>query len=343
MNIIIEPYTKERSEDVLPVVDFLQDLREETIAFLDDFGVKYKTKDELIDLLVKLFTFYEKYITPQKRRVYYSRELTAKTAELPGKIQAAISKMDIWVQDGIDINCFQSRGLYGSGSRDYQNALYGVVHLHLSADEKDIEPVKKGKFAKPSEYLLFALFQADSAYFLDVVHHPEALKQGRPIVTEWTSANILKIIESNWPELLEKYKLSISGLCDGNGNPIEMDDQAIASLTAHHITTIISGNQGFYMMRPGISSSGDSTGAVLSAQREIKYARQCEIYYKENEKELHAAFARILTEKGYAVPVSFNVHFDFIPPLNTMAILDRKSGMGYNLSRHTIFIWRNNI
>lgn len=325
------------------MVDFLQDLREETIVSLDNYGVKYKTKDELIDLLVKLFTFYEKYITPQKRRVFYSRELTAKMAELPGKVQAAISKMDIWVQDGIDINCFQSRGLYGSGSRDYQNALYGVVHLHLSADENDIEPVKKGKFAKPSEYLLFALFQTDSAYFLDAVHHPEALKHGQAIVTEWTSANILKTIESNWPEILEKSKLSISGLCDGNGEPIEMDDQAIASLTTSHISTIIPGNQGFYMMRPGITTSGDSTWAVLSAQNAIKHARRCEIYYKENEKKLHTAFVRMLTESGYAVPISFDIHFERISQLNTMAIRDRNSGVGYNLSRQTIFILRNNI
>lgn len=323
------------------MVDFEHDLRETAIAFLDQYDVKYKQKDDLMQLLIKLNTFFEKYIVPQKRSVSYSKELSCKMGGLPKKTQVALSKLDAWIQAGIDINCFQGRGLYGGGSRDYQNALYGVVHLHLSAGENDVRPVTKGRFAKPGQYLLFALFQENASFFLDVVPHPEALNKDNPSATEWTSTSLVKIIENNWPELLKKSRIPITCLCDGNGNAIDLDDQEIAELTVHHINTFVAGNQGFYMLRPGISSSGDNTSAVMSAQKVIRYVTQCELCYKENEEEIHANFARILSENGFAVPTEFDIHFDYVLALDSMVVLDRNSGAAIDLSKQKLYILPN--
>ena len=49
----------------IKIVDFKQDLKKTTTAFLDYYGVKYKKKDTLQMLLIKLYTFFEKYVVPQ--------------------------------------------------------------------------------------------------------------------------------------------------------------------------------------------------------------------------------------------------------------------------------------
>lgn len=45
-------------------VDFRQDLRMWAVNELGKYGVRYKEKDNLQMLLVKLYTFLEKYIAP---------------------------------------------------------------------------------------------------------------------------------------------------------------------------------------------------------------------------------------------------------------------------------------
>ena len=108
------------------MIDFKNDLRIYAIRTLKHYGVKYKDKDDLITLLVKMHTFWEKYITPQPRTVMESKELTKSLANFPNSVQIAVEKMKEWISAGIDINAFQSRGLRGSGSRDYQNAVTGL-------------------------------------------------------------------------------------------------------------------------------------------------------------------------------------------------------------------------
>lgn len=132
-------------------MDFQADLRRFALEQLEHYGVKYRKKDDLTTLLIKLYTFFEKYIVPREREVLMARELEEKLPRLPPSVREALDKLAELVRGGVDVNCFQSRGLYGQGSRDYQNMLYGIVHLHLSAKETDTEPVvKEGKrFAKP--------------------------------------------------------------------------------------------------------------------------------------------------------------------------------------------------
>ena len=53
-------------------VDFRQDLRMWAVNELKRYGVRYKEKDNLQMLLVKLNTFFEKYIAPYKITVQLS-------------------------------------------------------------------------------------------------------------------------------------------------------------------------------------------------------------------------------------------------------------------------------
>ena len=57
------------------MIDFMQDLQDAVIVCMNHHGIIYKNNDDQLQLLIKLFTFYQKYIVPRKRKVYVSREL----------------------------------------------------------------------------------------------------------------------------------------------------------------------------------------------------------------------------------------------------------------------------
>lgn len=74
------------------MIDFKNDLRIYAIKTLRHYGVKYKDKDDLMTLLIKLYTFWGKYITPQPRVVVESKELVQSLSSFPGPVQAAVEK-----------------------------------------------------------------------------------------------------------------------------------------------------------------------------------------------------------------------------------------------------------
>ena len=63
-------------------MDFQADLRRFALEQLEHYGVKYRKKDDLTTLLIKLYTFFEKYIVPREREVLMARELEEKLEQL---------------------------------------------------------------------------------------------------------------------------------------------------------------------------------------------------------------------------------------------------------------------
>lgn len=301
------------------MINYENDLREIALNLLDSAGVYYKSKDDTNRLVIRYYTFCEKYVFPTRRAVYVSEELQSKIGTLPLAIRAALIKMQQWVEAGEDINCFQSKGLYGKGSRDYQNALYGVIHLHLSASKDDAKPViLNDRFSKRSEYLLFAKFKNDAAYFIDVLHHPEILTPNNQAGIEWTSSTILLILENNWPELIENTKIPGATMIVGAGKPYNQTDLDIAALTANGITTFIQGKDGLYLPNLGVASSGDS---IMAVKRATNLWNKCAAYkkwYDEHYIEVWQDFERMLTSLKKAIPDSFDIHIDLLEDLRKL-------------------------
>lgn len=319
-------------------VNFKKDLKDFVLSQLDYYEVKYKKNDDLLTLLTKYFTFSSKYIVPQRRTVNISIELSEQMVSLPVDTQKALLKLINWVNNGVDINCFQSGGLYGYGSRDYQNTLYGIVHLHLSASEDDVLPViKKGRMAKRGKYLLFALFVPEKAYFIDVIEHPEAFTKNNTKATEWTSANMLRIIENNWPDLLASKRIDGISMCNSHGEPVEQTDADIATLTANHINTFVAGKDGIYSMKPGITTSGDSVEAVMSAQKEIGTAKWWEKEYNEHKESIHTALQKVWHNYNIEAPSEFDIHYDYVESLNRHIAVERCTGVAIDLDSRMVY------
>lgn len=320
------------------MINYENDLREIAMNLLNSAGVYYKNKDDTNRLLIKYYTFCEKYVFPKNRTVYVSEELQSKIGTLPMDIRAALIKMRHWVETGEDINCFQSKGLYGKGSRDYQNALYGVIHLHLSASKDDVKPViQSDRFSKRSEYLLFAKFKNDAAYFIDVLHHPEVLTPNNQAGIEWTSSAILLILENNWPELIENTKIPGATMIFVAGKPYNQTDFDIAALTANGITTFIQGKDGLYLPNLGVASSGDSTIAVKRATNLWNKCASYKLWYDEYYIEVWQAFERMLTSSKKEIPDSFDIHIDLLEDLNLLVFRDRITRSAYDPERGTVY------
>lgn len=318
------------------MIDFKNDLRMYAIRILKHYGVKYKDKDDLRTLLIKLYTFWEKYITPQPRTIMESKELMQSLAGFPSSVQIAVEKMKEWISVGTDINAFQSRGLRGFGSRDYQNAVYGTVHLHLSARQEDKLPVvKKNGFAKPGRYILNAYFTSTHAYLINIIEHPSGDKNDAQI---WLSKRILEIIVNNWPELSDKYRIKNAALCDAQGNKIALSDRKRAELTTNHINTFIEYEGNLYAPSFGIMGSGDSAAAALKADRLINLATSAQRRYEDRQSNFECVFRRFLERHNREIPTKFDVHFECIDSLRRFVVLDRFSGVAWDCTEGRIFL-----
>lgn len=316
-------------------VDFLDDLKEIVESWLDSYGIKYKEKDTLRDLLINYFSFQDKYAFPQKRNVHYSKELRISINTYDERAQIAINKLKTWVENGVDINGFQSRGLYGArGERDYQNMLYGVVHLHLSASKNDELPkIKKNGFAKPSDKILIALFKEQEAYFVDVIQHPQSIRQGD---TKWTSKRTLEIIANNWPFLVEQHLARGMTLCHENGEPVGLNDENIRELTTKHINTPIQIGKKTYFPNTPIATSGHSIRAVMRADMMINDAQKVQESCHRQKKHLHDEWKKFLISQGRAVPNSFDVHLDYFAHYGRFFVYDRISGVAWDYQKQKL-------
>ena len=316
------------------MVDFLSDMECETRALLEQYRVKYKSKDDLHTLLVKLYTFLEKYIAPQKRGVFLSRELIEKIPTLRKKEQIALEKLQEWTENGEDINGFQSRGLHGNGSRDYQNMLYGVVHLHLTATSDDEVPaIKKDGMAKPGEYILIAKFTPNCAYYIDVIKHPEKKD------TEWTSKSTLVILANNWPQLIEGQKLTGMTLCLADGTEIQQNDIMIHQLTTNHINTAIKIGDDLYIPYCPISSSGHSGQAVMKADKTIKEVRILQNHYQNNKDSIETEKAQLLRSNNKHIPAQSDVHLEYFPELKEFCVFDRASKVAWAYRSKQLYLF----
>lgn len=92
---------------------------------------------------------------------------------------------------GRDVTQFLSKSVNDLDSKDKLLWDFGMHHFHLSSQ------LEKSGFVKRSDYLLFAIVGNTDAYFVDIRPHydPEQLL--------WVRQELLKIVHSNWPELIK--------------------------------------------------------------------------------------------------------------------------------------------
>ena len=206
---------------------------------LDKNSISYDGWMPLHRLVARYFEMNVRHIHPVPRRVHFSDQTHASLGKLLRPDHDDTSGRDAWgtvfrlrqlIVDGANVNAFLSKNIRSATGWDGLLWHYGMHHFHLSSD------VGVDGFVKRSDHLLFAILAPLDAYFVDVRPHPP--KDG----VEWVSQELLHIVHSNWPELIEANVLhcvcgtqltdcEIHQLRRKNMNyAIEIDGKAIAPL-----------------------------------------------------------------------------------------------------------------
>ena len=272
---------------------------------LDKNSISYDRSMPLDRLVARYFEMNVRQVQPVPRQVHFSDRIHPSLGELSRQGRDDPSAENAWgavfrlrqlLVAGANVNGFLSTRIRRATVRDGLLWHYGMHHFHL-ASEMDAHG-----FVKRSDHLLFAIVAPEDAYFVDVRPHPP---KGS---IEWSSQELLHIVHSNWPHLIEANVLrGIHGtqLADGeihelrrkNANyAIEIDGKAIAPLGG------------------GMAGDGSSVLCTIFASKLLRDLR----YHEEllNNDEVHEALARNLRAQGFDAGPTLEFELVFLENLS---------------------------
>ena len=199
--------------------------------------------------------------------------------------------------DGVNVNAFLSKNIRKAAGWDGLLWNYGMHHFHLGPG------TDKNGFVKRSKHLLFAIVDPMDAYFVDVGPHPS--KDG----IGWVSQELLRIVHSNWPELIEPKVLH-------GVSAIELTDEEMQELRRKNMIYAMNiGGKAIPPLLGGLASDGSSVLCTLSASSLMKELRyQEEILLGE---EVQQAVAQDLRGKGFDVEPSLEFELVLLEDLPT--------------------------
>ena len=188
-------------------MDLEGDLRKILLSQFDEHGVSYDPGLEFGELVLRYLEMVNRRISKVPRQVCFSDEIHASLGRLSetgaDNSQNGEKKKDAWravfllrhrFVEGENVNGFLSKRIaYATGPQSKDGLLwdFGMHHLHLSTKRTE------SGFVERSDYLLFAIVTDETAYFVDVRPHSD------PQGLLWVRQDLLKVVESNWPELIE--------------------------------------------------------------------------------------------------------------------------------------------
>jgi len=111
----------------------------------------------------------------------------------PPELIHGLEILEYKITKGENINPHQSKGIMDIKENDPLLNDWGIHHLHLG-----IEKEENTFFINRTGPLLYVFFTEDTAYFLNVFSHGQ-----------WTNKSLLNILDRNWSELTDPWKINI--------------------------------------------------------------------------------------------------------------------------------------
>ncbi|MDE0421062.1 MAG: hypothetical protein OXK76_09305 [Gammaproteobacteria bacterium] len=271
----------------------------------DEHDITYPPSLELERLAASYFEMTVRRIHPTPRRVHFSEQSHASLGGLSRQGEDSSSARTAWravfrlrrcFVDGENVDAFLSRTIRNAGSWDGLLWQYGMHHFHLGT-----EATKDG-FVKRSDYLLFAIVAPEDAYFVDVRDHPP------PGSVEWASMELLRIVHSNWPRLMESHVLR--GV-DGD----ELADEELRALRRKDVNSATHiGGSAIAPLFGGLAADGSSVLCTLWARSLLSELRHHEDALRN--VKVRASVERELRARGFDVGSNFEVELVFLEDLD---------------------------
>lgn len=187
---------------------FQQNLDGIAADFIKLYRLEFKREvDHLSDPLARWLDFRMRYIDPVPRYILLSNKFPK--SNLPPAVASGLTKLSRLIQEGGDINGFQSKSINRfndfSGKRkgkrtDLLWADWGITHLHIT-DNPDSEDdfFMDRRCSNGESWLLFCLFFGDAVAFIDVRRHEDAFV--------FSDQDLLVTVNESWPWFMERFKL----------------------------------------------------------------------------------------------------------------------------------------
>ena len=277
-------------------------------------------------LVARYFEMNVRHIHPVPRRVHFSGQTHASLGKLLRPGHDKTSARDAWgtvfrlrqlIFNGANVNAFLSKNIRSATGWDGLLWHYVMHHFHLSSD------VGVDGFVKRSDRLLFAIVAPLDAYFVDVRPHPP--KDG----VEWVSQELLHIVHSNWPQLIEANVLH--GVCG-----TQLTDGEIHQLRRKSMNYAIEiDGKSIAPLGRGMAGDGSSVLCTIFASKLLRDLRHHEEVL--NNDEIHEAVAQNLRAQGFDAGPTLEFELVFLenlsPPLELLAALTAETCVSRDLCR----------
>ena len=271
----------------------------------DQLKIFYEDNLDVCSLAARYLEMLNRRVIPSRRRVHFSEEIHDSLGALRRKADMEQQKRsaDAWgavffirylLTEGLNVNGFLSKRInFATGRRSRDGLLwdFGMHHFHLGQKFDADGFVKRNN--RP-DYLLFAILTEENAYFVDVKPHPNHHDLG------WVRQDLLNIVHSNWPELIEPHILrGVKGTL--------LTDEEKAELRRKNCNLAPEiGRKAVAPLGGGTMADGSSAACRWQAQRLLYEMERHQDYFDTQPSDLRSA----LEDKG--MTIDGEMEFDLV-------------------------------
>jgi hypothetical protein len=255
------------------------------------------TAKDASDLLILWINWKERLIVPRPRKVLRSPTFDGNNFVLTNR--AIIQSICADIRRGDSLDKYLSKAIttgftlptkptrpWKRKELDMLRGSWGIHHLHASLS------VGGEVFVERRDELIFAVFQGDTAYLIDVMLHGE-----------WAKESIIRTIVDTWPQAGLVHRMNdVVGL---SWNPTDDERRQLMAMGANSLIAI-DGN--VYMPNGGVSTAGTSANATRQSDKVMDTVDWFAAKFEADPSAIYDACLK----RGFKLPNNpdFRVEFD---------------------------------
>lgn len=228
----------------------------------------------------KLFNFQKRSISPQKRKVLISTEF-----KCPKEFQNGLRMLKRRIENGENIEGYLGKEILNLNYNDNLLNDWGIHHLHLGEKKERI-----GKFVERTGPLLFAKFEDDKVYFINIYNHGC-----------WSKQEMLRILYKNWPSLIKPF------IAKNINSTTQISDNEYSNLRKNNGLAMVEIDNGVVCLPLGMGymSSGESLEVIMNCDKNRYRLR---IWEKNLRTNIDDIVKKTQEKKGKQIGNTFKFH-----------------------------------
>ena len=310
-------------------MDFEADLVNIIKQQFDEHSIRYRSDGDAIYLVARHYEMLIRRIVPTPRRVHFSDELHDSLGKLTRETDAEKREkaLEAWrtvffirrlLVKGQNVTRFLSEEVAKKkASSDGLLWDFGMHHFHLN---RKLDASESG-FVERADYLLLAIVTQEDAFFVDVRLHRDPEHLG------WVRQDLLSIVHSNWPKLIESKVLR------GTKGAVLTDREikVLRKKNANHVVQL--GNNAIAPIGGGMTPAGSSILCEWWGSKLLHEIKQHQCYFDTQPVELRARL------EAMGVEIAERMEFELVlldslnPPAEFVSSLQGERCLSKDLCR----------